>query len=94
MGERYPYIHFVIDAGQLIAAVLALCVFLGGWLSSCHRGGFGGLLAFLLTVAVATLVYIGVMVQIELLRLLLDIEESTRQGALERRDRPTAPPTE
>lgn len=91
MEERYPYIRFVIDAAQVIAGAVALIVLLGGTMSSCHRGGFGGFLSFLLTIAFAAVVYIVVMVRIEVLRALLDVESNTRQSTAQRSS-PATPP--
>jgi hypothetical protein len=79
MEDRYPYIRFVIDAAQLIAGAVAVIIALGGAVSSCHQGGFGGVFSFLLTLAFAAVVYVVVMVKIEVLRVLLDIEHTTRQ---------------
>ena len=80
MEDRYPYIRFVIDAAQLIAGAIALIVVLGGTVNSCHHGGFGGVVSFLITLAFAAVVYVVVMVKIEVLRVLLDIEQTTRQS--------------
>jgi fatty acid desaturase len=77
--ERYPYIRFVIDAAQVIAAALALVILVAGTFSSCHQGGFGGVVSFVILVVVAAVVYVAVMVRIESLRVFLDIESSTRQ---------------
>jgi hypothetical protein len=90
MEERYPYIRFVIDAAQIIAGAVALIVFLGGTVSACHRGGFGGFVGFVIAIAVAGVVYVAVMVQLETLRVLLDIESGTRQLLTVQRQ-PTAP---
>jgi hypothetical protein len=79
MEDRYPYIRFVIDAAQLIAGAVALIIVLGGALNSCHHGGFGGIVSFLITLAVAAVAYVVVMVKIEVLRVLLDIEQTTRR---------------
>ena len=85
MEDRYPYIRFVIDAAQLIAGAIALIVVLGGTVNSCHHGGFGGVVSFVITLAFAAVVYVVVMVKIEVLRVLLDIEQTTRSRS--------APPT-
>jgi hypothetical protein len=90
MEERYPYIRFVIDAAQVIAGAVALIVILGGTLSSCHRGGFGGFISFVLTVGIGAAAYVVVMVRIESLRVFLDIESSTRQALAAQRP-PAAP---
>ncbi len=79
MEDRYPYIRFVIDAAHLIAGAVAVIIVLGGFVSSCQHGGFGGVLSFLVTLAVAAVAYIVVMVKIEILRVILDIEQTTRQ---------------
>ena len=79
MRERYPYIQFIIDAGQIIAGALAVITFIGGTVSSCAQGGFGGFLSFLATILLAAVVYVVVMVRIEALRVFLDIENTTRQ---------------
>jgi hypothetical protein len=81
MEDRYPYIRFVIDAAQLIAGTLAALTLLGGTVSACSHGGLGGFVSFLITVALAGVVYVAVMVQIEVLRVLLDIESSARHSA-------------
>lgn len=78
MEDRYPYIRFVIDAAQLIAGAVAVMIALGGAVSSCHQGGFGGVFSFLLTMAFAAVAYVVVMVKIEVLRVLLDIEHTAR----------------
>jgi predicted lipid-binding transport protein (Tim44 family) len=80
MEDRYPYIRFVIDAAQLIAGAVALIIVLGGLVNSCHHGGFGGIVSFLVTLAFAAVAYVVVMVEIEVLRVLLDIEQTTRQS--------------
>ena len=81
MEDRYPYIRFVIDAAQPIAGAVALIVLLAGGVNSCHHGGFfGGLVSFLITVAFAAVAYVVVMVKIEVLRVLLDLEQTTRQS--------------
>jgi hypothetical protein len=85
MGERFPYIRFVIDAAPVIAGVIAAIVVLGGAVSSCHQGGFGGFISFLIAVLFGAVAYVSVMVSIESLRALLDIESSTRQLLAERR---------
>jgi len=93
MEERYPYIRFVIDAAQVIAGAVALIVILGGTLSSCHRGGFGGFISFVLTVGIGAAAYVVVMVRIESLRVFLDIESTTRQALAAQRPPATpAPP--
>ncbi len=79
MHERYPYIQFIIDAGQIIAGALAVIIFIGGTVSSCHQGGGGGFFSFLVTILLAAAVYVVVMVRIEALRVFLDIESATRQ---------------
>src|ERR1043166_3316639 len=80
MEKRYPFIRFVIDAAQVIAGAAALIVLLGGTVNSCHHGGFGGFLSFLVTIGVAAIVYVAVMIKIEALRVFLDIESSLRQS--------------
>lgn len=79
MEDRYPYIRFVIDAAHLIAGAVAIVIALGGFVSSCHHGGFGGVVSFLITLAIAAVAYVVVMVKIEVLRVILDIEQTTRQ---------------
>ncbi|MFQ5667001.1 MAG: hypothetical protein ACE5I7_11285 [Candidatus Binatia bacterium] len=79
MEERYPYIRFVLDAAQLIAGAVGVIILLSGLISSCHHGGFGGFVAFLITLAIAGVAYVAVMVWIESLRVFLDIESSTRR---------------
>jgi hypothetical protein len=79
MEDRYPYIRFVIDAAQLIAGAVAVIIVLSGTVSSCHHGGLGGVFSFLITVAIAAVAYVVIMVKIEVLRVLLDIEQTTRQ---------------
>ena len=80
MDDRYPYLRFVIDAAQLIAGAVAVIIVFAGLLSSCHHGGFGGVVSFLVTLAFAGVAYVIVMVKIEVLRVLLDIEQSMRQA--------------
>ena len=82
MEDRYPFIRFIIDAGQVIAGAVALIVLLSGTVHSCHHGGVGGLIGFLVVLAVAAVVYVVVMVKIEVLRVVLDIESNTRQTTL------------
>ena len=84
MEDRYPYIRFVIDAAQLIAGAVAVIIVLGGAVSSCHHGGFGGVFSFLVTLAFAAVAYVVVMVKIEVLRVILDIEQTTRQTSAPR----------
>ena len=79
MDDRYPYIRFVIDAAHLIAGAVAAIIALAGLFSSCHHGGFGGIFSFLITLAIAAVAYVVVMVKIEVLRVILDIEQTTRQ---------------
>jgi hypothetical protein len=78
MDERYPYIRFVIDAARIIAGAVALIILFSGTLRACHHGGVGGLLLALVLAAVG---YIVTMVQIETLRVLVDIADATRQGS-------------
>lgn len=92
MEERYPYIRFVIDAAQLIAGAVAVIILLGGTISSCHQGGFGGVTSFVITVAIAGVAYVAVMVRIESLRVFLDIESATRQWQAAR-GQPVTPPS-
>ena len=93
MGERYPFLQFVIDAAQVIAGAAAVIVLLGGTASACHRGGVGGLFGFLIAVAAAAVVYVVVMVKIEVLRVIFDIESNTRQVGVAAPEPPTPPPT-
>jgi hypothetical protein len=79
MEERYPYIRFVIDAAQVIAGAVALIIVLGGTVSSCHQGGLGGFVRFVVTLGFAAVAYIAVMVRLESLRVFLDIESNQRQ---------------
>ena len=79
MEDRYPYLRFVIDAAQLIAGAVAVIIVLSGAVSSCHHGGFGGVFSFLITLAFAAVAYVVIMVKIEVLRVMLDIEQTTRQ---------------
>ena len=78
MEDRYPYIRFVVDAAQVIAAVVGLIVLLAGTLSSCQQGGWTGLIDLVIAVAAAAVAYVAVMVQIEALRVFLDIESGVR----------------
>jgi len=80
MNDRYPYIRFVIDAAPVIAGAIAVMVLLGGTVQSCHHGGFGGFISFLITAALACVVYVAVMVKIELLRVVLDIQSATSRS--------------
>ncbi len=95
MEERYPFVRFVIDAAQVIAGAIALIVLLGGTVSACGHGGFGGFVGFLIAVAVAGVVYVAVMVKVELMRALLDIESTTRQqlAGLRQPESPASPST-
>ena len=93
MEDRYPYIRFVIDAAQLIAGAVAVVIVLGGLVSSCHHGGFGGIVSFLVTLACAAVAYVVVMVEIEVLRVLLDIEQTTRQARPTQQTSGAAPPS-
>ena len=85
MEERYPFIRFVIDAAPFLAGAVALIVLLGGTLSACRNGGVGGFIGFLLVVGLAAVVYVAVMVRVESLRVLLDIENNTREQLVELR---------
>jgi len=91
MEDRYPYIRFVVDAAQVIAAVVGLIVLLGGTLSSCHQGGLAGFVDFMITVAGAGVAYVAVMVQIETLRVFLDVESGVRALRQHPPDEPGAP---
>jgi len=90
MEDRYPFIRFVIDAAQFIAGAVALIIVLGGTASACSQGGFGGFVWFLITLAVAVGAYVLVMARIDVLRVLLDIESSTRDLLAVRREAPPA----
>jgi hypothetical protein len=79
MAERYPYMRFVVEAAQPIAGVIGVIILLAGTVSSCHHGGAGGLLSFLITLVLAVAGYVVVMVKLELLRLLLGMESTLRQ---------------
>ena len=89
MDDRYPFIRFVIDAAQAIAGAVAVIVLLGGTLSACRNGGFGGLVSFVFTLGIAGFVYVAVMVRIESLQVLLDIEGTLRQRLAEQRQAET-----
>jgi len=91
MDDRYPYIRFVVDAAQIIAGAVALVVLFSGALRACHHGGFGALIGLVVALVVAGVAFVAVMIQIETLRLLLDIEQSTRQAATASRPPPPAP---
>jgi hypothetical protein len=91
MNDRYPYVRFVVDAAQFIAGAVALIVFLGGTASACSHGGFGGLITFLITTVLAGMAYVAVMVKMEILHLLLDIEDATRQALAAAARPPTTP---
>ncbi len=90
MEDRYPYIRFVIDAAQVIAGAVAIVVFFGGTVSACSRGGFGGFVSFVVTILIAGVTYVAVMIEVEILRVFLDIESATRQ-LLAAANRPAAP---
>ncbi len=90
MEDRYPYIRFVIDAAQVIAGAVAIIVFFGGTVSACSRGGFGGFVSFVVTILIAGVTYVAVMIEVEMLRVFLDIESATRQ-LLAAVNRPAAP---
>ena len=92
MDERYPYIRFFIDAGQVIAGAVAFVLLLGGTIRACHHGVVGGFIGFLFAVLVAAVAYVVVMVKIEALRVFLDIEQSTRQSLAASRQ--STPPTQ
>jgi len=79
MEERYPYIRFVIDAAPVLAGAVGIVALVGGTVSSCHRGGVGGLVGFLTAIVAACVAYVGVMVSIESLRIAVDIERGVRQ---------------
>jgi len=79
MEDRYPFIRFVIDAGQVIAGAAAVICFFGGTVSACSHGGFHGFVSFIITIVVAVVVYVAVMIKVELLRVFLDVESATRQ---------------
>ena len=92
MNDRYPYLRFLVDASQAIAGAVAAIVLLGGTLQSCGHGFFGGLLHLLATVGIAGIAYVVVMAKLELVRLLLDVESSTRQLRAESRTLAPPPP--
>jgi hypothetical protein len=92
MDERYPYIRFVVDAAQIIAGAVGLIVLCSCTLSACHRGGLGGLIGFVVALIVAGIAYFVTMVQIEALRVLLDIESSARESAAALRRSAPVPP--
>jgi Ni/Fe-hydrogenase subunit HybB-like protein len=94
MNDRYPYLRFVLDAAQVIAGAIAVIILFGGTLRSCHFGGFHGFVSFLITIGIAAIAYVIVMVKLEVLRVLLDIEQHTRQAAAAARPEPgaAAPP--
>lgn len=79
MAERYPYMRFVVEAAQPIAVGIGIVILFGGTISACHQGGAGGFLSFLISILVALAAYVALMVQFEALRLLLDVESTTRQ---------------
>lgn len=79
MNDRYPYIRFVVDAAQVIAGALALIILLSGTVRACSAGG-AGFWGFVVAVVFAVAAYVVVMVKLEVLRVLLDIEKSTRQA--------------
>ncbi len=87
MDDRYPYIRLVVGAAPLIAGALAGVTFLGGAFGACSRGGFAGILSFLISAVFAGICWVGVMVSIESLQLFLDIEDHTRHL------RPQPPPS-
>ncbi|GIW39692.1 MAG: hypothetical protein KatS3mg076_0269 [Candidatus Binatia bacterium] len=78
MQERYPYIRFLIASAEMLAAAVAGVVFLGGTVGACSRGGWTGLVSFLLVVVVTGLAWTLTMAAIECLAVLLSIEEHTR----------------
>lgn len=92
MAERYPYMRFVVDAGQLIGGVVAAIILLGGLVDSCRIGGGRGFLWIVITLGITVAGYLAVMVLLEVLRLFLDVEHTTRQLLAEQRA--TAPPNE
>ena len=92
MDERYPYIRFVVDAAQIIAGAVGFIALCSGTLSACHTGGFGGVIGFVVALVVAAIAYFVTMVQIEALRVLLDIEASARESAATLRRSSPAPP--
>lgn len=96
MEERYPFIRFVIDAAQVIAGAVAVIVLLGGSVSACSHGGFGGFVSFVIAILVAGVTYVAVMIQVELLRVFLDIESATRQllAASRQPGEPASPSTD
>ena len=81
MEERYPYIRFIIGAAPAVAGAIAVILFLGGTLSACERGGFGGFVSFVVTLIVAGIGYIGTMVCVEALQAFIGIEEHTSEIA-------------
>ena len=94
MNDRYPFLRFVTDAAAAIAGAVAVIIFLGGTVRACHFGGGHGFIAFLLTLVIATIVYVIVRVKIEVLRVLLDIESNTRQRqAVQPTNPPSLPPS-
>lgn len=89
MEDRYPYIRFVIDAAQLIAGAVGVVILLGGTISSCHHGGVSGFISFVLTVIIAAVAYIIAMVEIEVLKIFVDVESNTRQTLAAQREAST-----
>ena len=92
MNERYPYLRFVIDAAHAIAGAVAAIIFVSGTMHSCHHGGFPGFMSFLITIGIAAIAYVVVMVKLEVMRVLLDIERSTRHAHAGQRSDPASVP--
>ncbi|HUI26655.1 MAG TPA: hypothetical protein VL403_11275 [Candidatus Kryptonia bacterium] len=79
MTDRYPYLRLVIGIAQGLAGAIAAVVVLGGLVSSCRIGGFGGFVELIVTVLVAGVAYVSTMIWVESMRVFLDIESHTRQ---------------
>jgi hypothetical protein len=79
MGERYPYIRFVVSIAQMLAGTIGVVVLLGGMVTSCRMGGIAGFFQFFVSVAMAGVAYVGAMLWVESLQVFLDIEAHTRR---------------
>lgn len=71
MRERYPYLRLITDAGNIVAGLVAVLVFVAGSASGCRMGGVAGFASFVVTGGLAWVVYMAVMAQIEAHRVML-----------------------
>ena len=87
MEDRYPYMRWVINAAQPIGGVAAALTLLSGTMRACSRGGFPGFVHFIFVLLFAAVIYVAIQVWLESLRVLVDIEQNSRDLLHETRER-------